>query len=176
MTAPNFLEIALKYYDMGFSVIPIVAGKKDPSYVKWTTYQTTKASKEEIIEWWTKWPKANIAIVTGKLSNLFVADLDKYKKEYSEELALQFFPDSLLTATSLSPQKGEHLYFSFPENFKVGGRSDQKLAIDFRAEGNYIVAPPSVNGNGIAYRWLNSIFDTPLAPVPDAYILYNLLF
>jgi len=166
------LEAALKYYDMGFSVIPITAGQKDPPYFSWKPYQTTRATKEQITSWWTKWPKANIAIVTGKLSNLFIADLDKYKEEYKEELALDFFPDSLITATSLSPQKGEHLYFSFPDNFKLSGRSDQKLAIDFRAEGNYIIAPPSINGTGTAYQWTNSIFDTPLAKVPDSYLAY----
>ena len=167
------LEAALKYYDLGFSVIPIWEGQKSPSKLKeWGPYQTKRADKNQITQWWTKWPNANIGIVTGKISNLFIADLDRYKPEFSEEIALQCFSDSLITPTSISPRKGEHLYFSLPEGFNLSGRSDEKIAIDFRAEGNYIVAPPSINGTGTAYQWANSIFDTPLSKVPDAYLIY----
>jgi hypothetical protein len=168
----ELLTAALKYYDMGFSIIPITSGQKDPPYIKWTPYQTQRATKEEIISWWTKWPNANIAIVTGKLSKLFIADLDKYKPAFNVEKSLEFFPDSLITPTSLSPRGGEHLYFSYPEGFNLSGRADEKIAIDFRAEGNYIVAPPSINGTGKPYEWVNSILDTPLATVPDLYITY----
>jgi hypothetical protein len=167
------LETALEYCDLGFSVIPIWEGQKKPTKIKeWTPYQTKRADKNQITQWWTKWPNANIGLVTGKVSNLFVADLDRYKKNFDDEIALQFFPDSLVTATSLSPQKGEHLYFSYPDNFDIGGRSHGDISIDFRSEGNYIIAPPSINGNGTAYQWVNSIFDTPLAAVPTQYLLY----
>jgi len=167
------LEAALKYAEMGFSVIPIWEGQKSPTKIKeWAPFQKTLPTKEQVIAWWTKWPKANIGIVTGKLSNLFVADLDRYKPEYDEELALECFPDSLITPTTISPRKGEHLYFSFPENFNHSGRANNEIAIDFRSEGNYIVAPPSINGDGTAYQWTNSIFDTPLSVVPAAYLNY----
>lgn len=165
------LESALKYQSIGFPIIPIKQTDKKP-FIKWEEYQKRVSTVDEINSWWTKWPHAMIGIVTGKISNLFVADLDKYKKDFSEELALKYFPDSLITPTSISPQGGEHLYFSFPDNFKNGGRSDGNIAIDFRAEGNYIIAPPSYNGIGKSYEWVHSIFDTPLQKVPDTYIAY----
>jgi len=161
------LEAALEYHDMGFPVIPIKQTDKKP-FIKWEEYQKRLSTIEEINSWWTKWPHAMIGIVTGTISNLFIADLDRYKKEFDEEIAFQCFPDSLVTPTSISPQKGEHLYFSLPIGFKLGGRSDKKIAIDFRAEGNYIIAPPSYNGTGKPYEWVHSIFDTPLAAVPDS--------
>jgi hypothetical protein len=169
----KFLEAALKYHDIGLSIIPLWEGKKAPSKLKeWGKFQIERPTRDQIIQWWTKWPDANIGIITGKVSNLFVADIDKYKNEYDEEIALQYFPDTIMTATATTPRGGEHLYFSFPNGFQQGGRSDGKLAIDFRSDGNYIVAPPSRNGNGRSYEWTNSIFDTRLAEVPDAYISY----
>ncbi|HHT9146511.1 MAG TPA: bifunctional DNA primase/polymerase [Candidatus Wunengus sp. YC61] len=168
----KLLEAALEYQALGFSVIPITPGEKDPPLLSWKKYQTEKATREEIVSWWTKNPYANIGIVTGKISNLFVVDLDKYKDQYDDELSMRFFSDSLVTPSVLSPRQGEHLYFSYPLNLKIGGRADAEIAIDYRAEGNYIVAPPSVNGTGEPYKWNNSIFDTPLSAVPESYISY----
>ena len=165
------LEAALKYCDMGLSVIPIIPGQKKP-LIKWEHFQTEKATRTQIISWWSSEPKANIGIVTGKLSNLFVVDLDRYKEQYDDEIAMRFFPDSLVTASAKSPRSGEHLYFLYPENLTLSGRADDSIAIDFRAEGNFIIAPPSKNGDGKSYEWVNAIFDTPLAAVPDTYLKY----
>ena len=167
----ELLDWAIKYKEMEFSVIPIIPGQKKP-LIKWESFQTIKADKNTIISWWTSNPRANIGIVTGQISNLFVVDLDKYKEQYDDELAMQFFSDSLLTPSVTTPQGGEHLYFLYPNDFKASGRADEELAIDYRAEGNYIIAPPSINSNGKPYQWSNSIFDTPLAPVPNPFLLY----
>ncbi len=176
MTNP-LLEAALKYADMGFSVIPIRDGQKAPSRIsEWTPFQKTKADKNMITSWWSRWPNANVGIVTGKLSNLFVVDLDRYKEQYDDELAMQFFTDSLITPSSKSPRGGEHLYFLHPEDLEIGGDSHPEIAIDYRTEGNYVVAPPSKNGDGTPYEWTNSIFDTPLAAVPVAYLQYIIAY
>jgi hypothetical protein len=165
------LDAALKYRDMGFSVIPVMPGEKKP-LIKWESFQKTKADVKMITSWWSRTPNANVGIVTGKISNLFVVDLDKYKDQYDDELSMQFFPDSLITPSASTPQEGEHLYFSYPDNFEISGRADEEIAIDFRAEGNFIVAPPSMNGNGRLYQWRNSIFDTALSFVPNPYLEY----
>jgi hypothetical protein len=165
------LEAALQYHDMGLSVIPLIPGKKK-AMVKWESFQKTRPDRDTIKTWWEKTPMANVGIVTGEVSNLFVVDLDKYKEQYDDELSTQFFPDSLVTPSVTTPKQGEHLYFSFPKDFDIGGRADESIAIDFRSTGNYVVAPPSKNGTGVPYHWTNSIFDTPLSACPTQYLLY----
>jgi hypothetical protein len=76
-----FLNAALQYAKFGFSVIPISPGQKNPPLIPFKEYQTRCATPEEIAEWWIKWPDANVGIITGKISDLTVVDLDKYKTE-----------------------------------------------------------------------------------------------
>ena len=71
----NCIDYALKYYEQGFSVIPIIPGQKKPM-IKWQPYQNERATPEQIKQWWTETPNANVGIVTGKISDLFVIDLD----------------------------------------------------------------------------------------------------
>lgn len=55
------LENALKYLEKGFSVIPIKPNKKP--YISWEEFQARRATREEIIEWWKRWPVAMIGVV-----------------------------------------------------------------------------------------------------------------
>jgi len=75
-------EAALKYAAIGIAVFPVIppmgneksSGKK-PYISNWQNEATT--SEEKIVEWWTKWPTANIGIATGRKSDgLVVIDLD----------------------------------------------------------------------------------------------------
>jgi len=168
-----FLEAALKYHDRGYSVIPIKPGCKDPPLVKWEPFQTSRADRNTILSWWSSYPDANIGVVTGKLSGIIVVDHDKYKPTYSPEIALEYFPDSIITPSSKTPQGGLHMVFRCPDPAPSGRAEAGGLrAIDLRAEGNYIVFPPSRNGNGIAYEWFDglSLDDVPPAEIPNKYI------
>jgi hypothetical protein len=163
------LETALKYEAMGFSVIPIKPGEKAPPLVSWEQYQRVKPTSNEIKEWWRKTPDANIGIVTGKLSNLAVIDLDKYAKDYSETIALEYFPDNIIAPAVMTPRGGNHLYFTYPgKDLTINARA--LPGIDLRGEGGYAIAPPSVNGSGKSYVWILSIEETAPPPLPVAYI------
>jgi hypothetical protein len=59
----------------GFSVIPIEPRGKKP-LIAWEPYQTHAPLADEIKTWWTKWPAANVGIVTGAVSGLVVLDID----------------------------------------------------------------------------------------------------
>jgi hypothetical protein len=162
-------ESALKYIEMGLSIIPLRPGEKIP-LIKWEQYQKEPPTKEKVMDWWKKWPKANIGIVTGRVSDLAVIDLDKYAKDYSEDVASQYFPDSIETPCVETPRGGQHLYFTDPGNLTINARA--LPGIDLRAEGGYVVAPPSVNGTGKAYRWVDGldIGGTKRSALPSAYI------
>ena len=68
------LKAALKYREMGKSVIP--AMKNKVALVGWASYQKQRPSVKKIESWWRKWPDASIAIVTGKISAVTVVDAD----------------------------------------------------------------------------------------------------
>lgn len=161
-----FLEIALKYLDQGLSVIPIKANKKP--YIKWEEFQKRRPTPEEVREWWGRWPSAMIGIVTGEISKTIVIDIDE---EQGHEEIEKYMPDSLLIPTAKTPRGGQHLYFQSPQK-SISGNVRAIPGCDLRAEGNYVIAPPSINGTGKAYEWLPglSIDEIVPPPAPLAYI------
>lgn len=172
------IEHALEYLKIGYSVIPVkgihyARGKneeeinddiKRPLLTTWEEYQKRKATNEEIKKWWEKWPDANIGIVTGKISDLAVIDIDT---DEGKEAILDYIPESLITPTVETP-KGQHLYFRCPDD-KLRGKVRNIPGCDLRANGNYVVAPPSVNGTDKQYKWIIDL-KTSIAILPDAYL------
>jgi hypothetical protein len=141
---PSTLEAALEYYEMGLSVIPLKKDKRP--LISWLPYQQKRASTDEIREWWNKYPQANVGIVTGAISDIIVLDCD------SQE-AIDSFRSRYkgLTPVAKTP-RGMHFYFKYEEGIrntvKIGN-----LDMDLRGEGGYVVAPPSINGDGKKYTW-----------------------
>ena len=170
---------ALSYASMGWHVFPLKPGKKIPA----TTHGFHEATCDvETIEgWWNTNPNYNIGIATG-VSNLVVIDLDEDStkgKHGIQTLANWEEQHGALPATVCchTPRGGKHLYFKTQENIKC--KTNIYPSIDIRANGGYVVAPPSVV-NGAAYRWLNapvvypvaqadSVVYTFLNPVSDRY-------
>lgn len=69
-------QAALAYLAKGFSVIPIMRGDKKPC-IKWQLFQKQLPSIDEVNNWFKTFPDAQVGIVTGKISNLIVIDIDK---------------------------------------------------------------------------------------------------
>lgn len=166
MSKNTLLEAALKYSEMGLSVIPIVPGDKKP-LIKWEPFQERRATNTEIVSWWSTNPNANIGIVTGPISDIAVVDIDT---DEGKEAILQFIPDSIIVPTTQTPKGGNHLYFRYPENIEIGNNARVIDGCDFRGKGGYVVAPPSVNGNGKSYAWVIDFDRVSLMPLPEAYI------
>jgi hypothetical protein len=155
---PNdLLRTALQYAERGFSIIPIKPdidpeknkALKKPYLFSWIEYQKRRATPDEIRQWWQKWPKAMIGIVTGEISGVFVIDCDT-KEGY--EAIQNLLPDSLITPIARSP-RGWHLYFHYTKDCKLTNQTRIIPGVDSRGDGGYIVAPPSRNDNGEAYAW-----------------------
>jgi replicative DNA helicase len=128
--------------------------------IAWKEYQSRLPTMAEISEWFSKWPSANIGIVTGKISNLVVFDLDSQNAvDYAEDKG--GFPKTVKVKTG----KGYHLYMQHP-GFEIRNSVNKNLDIDIRADGGYVAAPPSIHGSGRQYEWEEglSIFEIDPAP------------
>jgi hypothetical protein len=159
---------AARYYaGRGFSVIPVGLNKNP--LLKWRGYQKERANDAQIAEWWTKWPQANVGIVTGSISGICVVDVDT---DEGRENIGQILPDALLFPSATTPRGGQHFYFRYPDNMDICNNAGVIPGCDFRGEGGYVVAPPSVNGEGKAYSWTTGleIHKVDMPVLPDEYI------
>ncbi|HPE06288.1 MAG TPA: bifunctional DNA primase/polymerase [Smithellaceae bacterium] len=167
------LEAALWYVEHGYSIIPITPGqKKPPAGFKVEPFRKRIATPEEVNAWFKEEPNYNIAIVTGELSGICVVDFDSHKPDFDPAIAYDFFAEHDKTPTATTPRGGEHLYYKYPMNERLTINTAALPGIDFRGEGGYILVPPSANGTGNPYAWINnkSLKDIPLLELPNAYI------
>ena len=128
--------------------------------IGWKQFQSRQPTEQEILEWFGKWPDANIGIVTGSISNLVVFDLDSEGAvEYANNEG--GFPNTVKVKTG----KGYHVYMRHP-GFEVKGSINKELDIDIRADGNYVVAPPSIHGSSSLYEWEEGYSISEIDPAP----------
>ena len=161
MVSKTTLDYALEYLHKGYSVIPITYKGKTP-ISSWQEYQKRHPTTEELYKWFST-GNSNIAIITGKISNLVVVDIDDNNAyRWAQE---NFDTDTLTVKTS----RGYHLYYRYPQNAQISNTVHfNNYKIDIRGDGGYVVAPPSIHENGSQYRWLNP--DVPIKPLPTLFL------
>ena len=154
MNQTNYIQ---EYLKQGFSLIPIKANTKEPLLFKWKPHQTTRATFEDVLEWHTNYGSPNIAIVTGEISNLVVIDLDDPSKL---EKLKSIIPEIDKTTRVYTPNRGAHHYYFLLDTVIPKSTNNLfNLGIELRANGRYVLAPPSqINGN-------EYIFQVPLTQI-----------
>lgn len=144
------LDWVLRYIRLGWGVIPL-HGKKpytNHGLKDWTL------SEEQARAWWTKWPNANIGLVTGH--RFFVIDIDAHRGgEDTWDSLRSKHPPLPATIESITGRGGRHIFYKLPENFRVSNSEDFiGPGIDVRGHGGYVVAPPSIHPDThVAYNW-----------------------
>lgn len=149
---------------MGMHVMPCKPRDKNPLLRTWKEYQTKQPTEAEIEDWWTKWPDANVAIITGR--GLLVVDLDGVGAEdllHEVGIELPTNPPAVLTSG------GVHAYLRAEQTTKNATRllGAGEMGVDIRGDGGYVIAPPSVHASGVCYEWIEPIRPNekmPLAP------------
>lgn len=154
------LNHAIKYLKLGLSVIPLHPRGKEP-LIPWAEYQKRIADEAELKEWFRKWPNANLGLVTGGVSGVVVIDLD------GPEGLFQALKLGLSSSVVSMTGNGKHLWYKHP-----GGVLTNAVRIlpgvDIRAEGGYVVAPPSIHESGRRYRFLTPFVSSGALPLfPD---------
>lgn len=122
------------------------------------TFNGLKAAttdKEMIINWWKKWPNANIGVPTGNKSGFFVLDIDTRHNglESLDQLTDRYgkLPD---TVAAITGSKGYHFLFKHCRG--VRNKVNLVQGIDIRGEGGYIIVSPSSHISGCQYEWVLS--------------------
>lgn len=159
----NFYDVAMFYAQNNIKTFPVKKQGKSPLCPN--GFKSATMDKVVLQEWNRKFPDCNIGIPTGLVNNIFIVDVDGAQGLKSlNRLELIY---GKLDAPTVKTGKGKHLYFQMPENIEIKC-STSKIAdhIDIRANGGYVVAPPSIHETGHQYTWENFTFnqDFPQAP------------
>ena len=153
---PEPLRAACEYLERGWVPLPLQPRGKTP-LVPWRRLQREKPDAKDVVRWWSRWPEANVGLLTGAPSRLAVLDLDGPEPQgLAEELDLPHAP-------TVRTGRGLHIYHALtgPTRSAVGLRP----GVDLRADGGYVVAPPSLHPSGRPYVWLIPPGDV-LPPLP----------
>lgn len=193
----QFLNAALAYAEMGWRVCPCDPRSKRPLPPRDKDPATGKEIENSggikkattdvnvIRAWWTRWPKAMIAVALGEAG--FVIDLDAGTDEktdtvYTNEQLIAVIEAEVGcaipadTVTAASPRGGRHVWLKPPAGEPMPGNpklyraaDDVKLErIDIKGTGGYVIVPPSVRHDGKHYEWLRSPRAFPIAECPAA--------
>lgn len=145
----KLLEFALASIKKGISVFP--TGKNKIPLIAWTQYQNRYATEEEVRSWFETFEDPQIGVVTGKISNLTVVDVEKGGDP-------SFLPqETMIVGTGGG---GYHYYFLYDPAIRNKARI--KELVDIRGEGGYVVSPYSVSDKGP----YSILYEVPLQKFP----------
>jgi hypothetical protein len=153
----KMVDAALDYANRGLSVFP--CAQKIPLTGP-GGFKNATTDVEEIRAWWGKHPAAQIGLPTGQINHLIVIDID------GPQGVATVAKMNLSSTRTIETRPGrQQLWFRLQDGIKtkctVGVLGEQ---IDTRADGGYIVVPPSIHHiTGKPYRVLK---DVPLADAP----------
>ncbi len=125
--------------------------------VSWRPYTEELPTEAEVVNWFDEeFYGSNIGVVTGRVSDMVVVDLDGTIADF-EALGLP------KTRTSLTGGGGYHFFYRIGRQPASSGISVTP-GIDIKADGGFVVLPPSRHVSGQTYEWLNRSKLTQIDP------------
>jgi hypothetical protein len=170
-----FLSAALAAADRGWSVFPLVPGRKTPAIRDWEKRATN--DRHQICRWWAGNPTSNVGVAAGK-SGLLVVDLDQGREGPPPErfagarngrdvlvmLAAEAGAEPPADTYTVTTPSGFHLYFRSPAGLALRNTAGSLgWRIDTRAHGGYVVGAGSRRNDG-SYQVTHR---APIAVLPD---------
>jgi len=146
----EILDTALEWLDRGVTPVPIIPGTKKPS-IKWRRYQKELPNPKLVELWFRK--NMNLGLVCGGESNLVVLDFDKLPAFYDWK-AKSIKRGGIARAVAqvgykVRTPRGIHVYVFLADPIRTRIRVNGK--VDIKAEGGYVLAPPSIHPSGVPY-------------------------
>lgn len=156
---------ARKYWESGFSVIPLRNKTKIPAIKGWDQFCNRLPGEDELSLWEKDYANLNIGLACGKASGVVALDIDTDDIEI-----VNAFPKSNIVKRG---KKGETRFFKFVEG--TISKAQQKtssglmLPVEVLSTGRQTALPPSIHPEtGKEYHWLTgvSLFDEDLPEFP----------
>ncbi len=156
----SFKDWALAYAALGLPVFPCIEGSKSPMLSN--GHNGATLDSEQIEQWWTNRPFANIGVAIPE--DMIVVDIDAFNTQ--QAINTQYIPT---TPHAITPRDdgGRHYWFKLPAGVSARPQIEALPGVDTRAFGSYAIVPPSVHPNGKQYHWGLSILESQLAEIPD---------
>jgi putative DNA primase/helicase len=181
--AKKRMEWALEYAAAGLQVFPLNfmrdgkcscgtdcgknAGKHPIGWLVPHGLKNATTDETTIRSWWARFPDAGVGLVTGSTAGFIVLDIDpRHGGQDSLNGLLTDHGPLPPGPKSKTGGGGAHLFFAHPGG-TVGNATGILPGIDLRADGGYIVAPPSGHPSGGTYEWIVPLNSVPLPPPPD---------
>lgn len=163
-------QAALAYLSLGWSLLPLRPGAKEPyaellpkdrkGNPSWRMLALEPATKDEVQGWFRADPDANIGVILGEASGgLGVIDVDR-------PLAMPLhLPPSVQSQTA----RGAHIFYTSDKPLKTRKCTWGEL----RSDGAYVALPPSKHPSGAVYTWSDfcSPMEHPLTEMPADLVL-----
>ena len=148
---PVQLDDVTPLAERGLSIIPVKFRDKRPATRSWKPFQSRRPTKSQLRGWFDNGGNLNAGIVTGKISDVVVVDLDS-----PEAIA---WADANLPPTAMATKtpRGEHRFFRHPgatdpqQGFRVKTGELPAWSIDAEPTARlWIVAPGSVHESALS--------------------------
>ena len=147
---------ATDYRERGLAPIPLRMRSKEPKLPKGHPFLSRPAAEEEFAKFDFR---HNIGLVTGTVSGIIGLDDD----DDGETMRKNGW--HVPATPTVKTKRGHQYYFRCPEagfpTFDVTGK------LEVRADGAYVVAPPSVHPSGSVYEWVISLEEADFADPPE---------
>ncbi len=136
-------------------IVPIFPCTRDKKPRIKNGFKSATTDEKQVRIWWERWPDASIGMPTGVVSGKLVIDVDpRNGGDKSLDVLLEKycpFPETLLAITGGC---GKHYFFEV--NGLTIRSGELAPGIDIKAEGGYVILPPSPHPSGNRYAWANN--------------------
>jgi hypothetical protein len=146
--AADILADALALAGRGYAVFPVLPGDKRPMTPR--GFHDATADPDQICDWFTDRPDANLAIRTGEL---IVVDVDPDGLEGGWFADHRIDLETEAGAIVRTPRGGFHYYFAACGATIKNSVGKLAPGVDIRGAGGYVCCPPSIVG-GAGYAWM----------------------
>ncbi len=135
--------------------------------IAWEWLQGDAVDEDQLRTWWTRWPDANVGVVTGAWSGVVVLDVDPRNGGDGSLAELERVGGAApVTPESSTGGGGRHLWFRHPG--RPVRSAPLAAGLDVKGDGGVAIAPPSRHASGRRYEWIEgrSPADVELAALP----------
>lgn len=132
----NYVNKAINYKEEGLVPVPIKISEDNE--IKDIT-DTDKMTEDKIKKWFKKWPKAELAVKTGKESNLMVIETTTINKEEQE---LNINPKACLFRHE-GKENILYCFYKYEDSINIEDNYIEDLDITLYSDGDRVLMPPS---------------------------------